>query len=39
MVGRQSEAALTVDPNTTLAVADQSEFVRHLLEASGGTEA
>jgi sulfonate transport system substrate-binding protein len=34
-VGRQSEAALTVDPNTTLAVADQSEFVRHLLEASG----
>ncbi|AEH84910.1 ABC transporter substrate-binding protein [Mesorhizobium opportunistum] len=33
--GPPARAALTVDPDTTLAVADQSEFVRNLLEASG----
>lgn len=34
-LGRAAGAASTVDPGTTLAVADQSEFVRNLLDASG----
>lgn len=34
-LGHMAEAASEVDPGTALAVADQSEFVRNLLDASG----